>query len=524
MRDAPSRRLITMASRAFLSALLLLFITPHIYLIAEALGDERASLIASATPLALGLITNTLYLICATLAVALVLGISSAYLVTHYSFCGRRFFATALCLPFAIPASVLASVATSLNHHYGLPISFENIAGAAVVLGISLYPWIYLPLKTTFSAQRARYGEAAQNIGLSPAQRFWRITLGLARPTIAATAMLVLMAVVSDFGVAQILGIKTISSGIYEAAFTMYRGDWAAQLSLMGLGIPVAALAAYLYFYRRSRSFTTKAVGYPPRRERLHGLSQLLIITYLSTIIAVGFIVPVTLLGYWALRFIGRISLHELPAIIGDTLLFCGSVTLLAVAVALAVTTLLRINPKLRRWKLATTLINLNYAIPSAMLAIALLFMGSALQWAPLQELLSYSIILVIFGAFLQYLCFPYFTLLSGYSSISRRLDDLAEVLGLSRWRRFYTIYLPLLKKPLAVGALLILVNILKELPLSLILQPFGFQTLSLRIYNYTSVWMFQESALFSLILIGCMIYPIVRLNATISESHHDCD
>ncbi|MFW5846207.1 MAG: ABC transporter permease, partial [Planctomycetota bacterium] len=462
----------------------------------------------------------TLELSLLAVGLALTLGFLSAWCVTRCDFPGRRLCSVLLCMPFAIPSYLLAGLAVSASYHPAVP-SPEHVWGAGLILGLTLYPWVYVPAKAAFITQSRHYDEIAVSLGMSPWQRFWRVHCWLLLPTAAVGALLVFMAVLNDYGTAQLLGVKTLSVGIHDAMFSMYRRDWAAQLALIGLALPILAVLVFSLLNARRAAYQPSNRGGAAPPQRISGLGRVAVYLFLGGLLLCSLVAPLGLLLRWAIAYLDRFPLDEMPGQIWDSLSVTLAVTAITLLLAILLSILLRRRGDLRPWRRVSVLLNLNYAVPGIMLGIALLFASAEMPGWLNTALLSNSVGLLVTGGCLAYLCFPFFSLQAGQASVSPDMDDLCRVLGIGGWRRLWRIDLPLLSRFIACGGLLVIVNMAKELPLSLTLQPFGHLSLSMRLFTFAGVGMLEESAIYSLALIILVTYPIVALDRMIMRQAH---
>lgn len=461
------------------------------------------------------LVATTGKLLLVAVPTALVLGTGTAYLVTRFTFPGRRVLSILLCLPFALPPYLLAAVAKQAQHANWLPLPpLENLPACGILLAFSLYPWVYVPMKAQLSLQSRQYQEVAETLGMNAWDRFRFLECGMLLPTAVVTGVLVGMEVISDIGTVTILGVKTLSIGIMDAMLSMAREDWASQLSLLGMIFPLAAVALFAVWHRRRLEYqpSNRAAAMPLRKVGVWG--NILIPLTLLIPILIGFGLPVIRLTGWAVENFGRIPLRDLPGQLGDSLLLVGLVALLTVLPAIGLNLLLRSTPGLRIWNGLVWLLNLNYALPGVILGIAVLFLSKDLP----DSWLSDTVVLLVMAAVCTYFCFPFFAVQSGLRLVSPRLDELSRLLDFHWWEKLNVLMLPLIKRSVAGGLLLVLVTVLKELPLTQTLQPFGFHPLSLRVYTFAGLDLLEEAALVALCLIVLMIYPVVALDRMISE------
>lgn len=506
---------------AFVLVLLLATVlSPQFFLLAVALGGSEPSMFAEAPAVVAGSFRTTLLLGALTVAFSLAIGTFGAYCTTRLDLPFRRAFSVLLCLPFAVPPVITAGVYQRFHDLApGIVPGFDHVLGGAFLLALALYPWAYLPLKVHFSEQSGRYGELAETLGLGPRERFWRIELPLIGPTLVVSALLVLMEVLSDVGVATLLGLKTVSVVIHDAMFTMYRRDWAAQLSLATLLIPLAAAVVFMIWYRKRAVYNPRNARGNAARRPLSAGTRAAATGALAGIVMLGFGLPVGALTVWTAANLRSVSLAGLGARLADSLILIGSVAIPTLALSVAVHLLLRFRANRGRglWHACALAFNLNYAVPTVMLGVALLFLSSDLP----AGILSDSVVVLVVGACLTFLCFPFLALYSGFAKLNPRIDDLARLCPMSWLRRVLVIYAPLLRGALACGLLLVIVNVAKELTLSEVLQPFGFKTLSMRVFDYAKLGALTKSAPFALCLILLVVYPVVRLDDLITGTPH---
>jgi iron(III) transport system permease protein len=508
----------------FAGILCLLFLMPIGFLIKEAFGSGAESLASEAFPMVRSLLWTSLLVCLAAVATAVLLGGVSAWLIVSFDFPGRRGLSLLLCLPFAIPPYLMAGIYRSADRSdlFSVP-PLSHPLTAGVLLGLALYPWVYLPLKALLSRLSSHYDEIGISLGLKPFQRFWRIQFWLLLPTLGMTSLLVIMETLSDFGSVNMLGVRTLSVGIHDAMFSMYRRDWAAQLSVLAFFVPCLCVILFSVWQRKREAYQPANRGMPARRSALKGSTLLAAYGFFAAVLTAALVFPIGMLLAWSLRYVKHMPLQNLPSQVADTLIITILVAAITVLLALVLHLLLRYFPSLRGWRFVAILMNLNYALPSVMLAIAVLFLSTGLPQGLVDVLLSESVSLLVLAGCLAYMCFPFFSIQSGMKSLSPRLDDLCRTLKFGMIQKTWRIYLPLLRKPIFCGVLLVLVNMAKELPLSQVLQPFGFQSLTMRLYTFSGLGMLEESALYALCLIILVLYPVATLDRLISgrENQH---
>lgn len=469
-----------------------------------------------------------------------VVGLSCAAAVTLFDFSGRRFFEWALLLPLAMPAYVVAYAYTDFLQFSGpfqtmvreltgwqgrvFP-EVRNLGGAAWVFVFSLYPYVYLLARTALSERAAHLMEAARLLGAPMRRRMFEIALPLARPAVAAGTALALMETLADFGVSSYFGIQTFTAGIYKAWLSMDNRLAAAQLATMLLGL----VALLLYLERRSRqklrfaaSRGARAGSMEARPLALTGRPLLLVWLLCGVPVLAGFVLPVLfmlrpLIVDWSVlswdSFLGwalnSVRLGLLSAV-------------LAVALALALAFSVRRRPDApTRW--AVQLAGLGYAVPGAVIVVGLLLPVGWLQAQWPESGAGYLMTATVFGLVWAYLvrfcAVALQSVQSGYARIPVSFDESARMLGSGEWGLLKRVHWPLLRRSTAVALLLVFVDVMKELPATLVLRPFNSDTLAVVAYQLARDERLGEAALPSLALVLVGLIPVIMLSRTLRSS-----
>jgi iron(III) transport system permease protein len=484
---------------------------------------------------------GTTLLLSALVGVGVVLvGLSCAAAVTLFDFAGRRFFEWALLLPLAMPAYVVAYAYTDFLQFSGpfqtmvreltgwqgrvFP-EVRNLGGAAWVFVFSLYPYVYLLARTALSERAAHLMEAARLLGAPMRRRMFEIALPLARPAVAAGTALALMETLADFGVSSYFGIQTFTAGIYKAWLSMDNRLAAAQLATMLLGL----VALLLYLERRSRqklrfaaSRGARAGSMEARPLALTGRPLLLVWLLCGVPVLAGFVLPVLfmlrpLIADWSVlswdSFLGwalnSVRLGLLSAV-------------LAVALALALAFSVRRRPDApTRW--AVQLAGLGYAVPGAVIVVGLLLPVGWLQAQWPESGAGYLMTATVFGLVWAYLvrfcAVALQSVQSGYARIPVSFDESARMLGSGEWGLLKRVHWPLLRRSTAVALLLVFVDVMKELPATLVLRPFNSDTLAVVAYQLARDERLGEAALPSLALVLVGLIPVIMLSRTLRSN-----
>ena len=480
---------------------------------------------------------------------ALVLGIGSAWLIAQCRFPGQRVLAWALLLPLAMPAYVLAYVYTDALEYAG-PIQswlraqwgwrspqdywfpeIRSLGGAITVLSLTLYPYVYLLARTAFQEQSACLIDAGRTLGLSPWQSFLRIALPMARPAIVVGLALVLMETLNDFGTVDFFAVPTFTLGIYDVWQNMNSSAGAAQIALVLLGM----IALLIVLERRGRRDQRYHALTTRRRlnqaYRLNRRQTALAWFICLTPVLLGFVLPAGILGRYALRFYPLTLQHGYWTIAGNSLTLAVISALAAVAIGLFLAYGLRLSNG-RLFRSATRIAGVGYAIPGAVLAVGVMIPLAALDNAidalststlgiNTGLLLSGTLIAVTYGYVVRFLALPLGTMEAGLGRIKPSMDDAARTLGLKSGRLLARIHVPLLRGSLLAAMLLVFVDGMKELPMTVALRPFNYDTLATFVYQYASDELLEESAFAALSIVAVGILPVILLSRALGAGHN---
>ena len=486
-----------------------------------------------------GYISNTLWLLLGVSAVAAGLGIPTAWLCSTTEFSGRRSLSWLLVLPLAAPAYVIAYVYTDLLEYAGplqssLRTSFgwqagdywfpsvRSLGGAILVLGFALYPYVYLLCRTVFERQSAALYESARLLGATPTSAFWRIALPSARPAIAGGLALVMMETAADFGVVEYFGVATFSTGIFRAWFGM--GDTAAALQLAaGLFIVAGLLVLFERLGRRGQVANPVARSQPPRRVALRGAARWWATGFCTLPVLLGFALPMVILLRYAITVGDPMFGTRFSQMILNSFGVASVSALIATGFALVLCYAERLNGS-RTVMIGTRVATLGYALPGAMLGlgvmVALIDLDHAFAtWrksqfggAP-QLLLTGTVVALVFAYVVRFLTVAYNTCHAGLSKIHPRLDDVGRTLGATPTALLQRVHLPLMGSAMVTALLLVFIDVIKELPATLILRPFNFDTLATRVYQLAADERLPEASTAALCIVLLGLLPALLLN-----------
>jgi iron(III) transport system permease protein len=470
--------------------------------------------------------------LCLMVAVGVtVLGLATAALVTLFDFPGRGVFEWLLLLPLAMPAYVVAYAYTDFLQFSGpLQVALRealglqgrlwpdvrSVWGAALVFTLSLYPYVYLLARTALVERASGLMEAARLLGAPLSRRIREIALPLARPAVAAGVALALMETLADFGVSSYFGIQTFTAGIYKAWLSMDNRIAAAQLATV-LSPPLPHRAQKRMRYNQGRGSRQGSAEAQP--VQLHGTRRVMAWVVCSVPVLLGFVLPVLIM----LRaFMGETT--EMPwERFGQwawTSLRLGAITaVLAVGVAMALAFSVRTRAD-RLSQGAIQLVGLGYAIPGAVVVVGLLLpVGWIQQTWPASSAgtwITATSLGLVWAYLVRFCAVALQSVQSGYARIPASLDDSARMLGVTGWGLMRRVHAPLLQRTTIAAALLVFVDVMKELPATMVLRPFNSDTLAVVAYQLARDERLGEAALPSLALVLVGLIPVVLLSRTL--------
>lgn len=479
---------------------------------------------------------NTLLLLGLVAVGTGVLGTALAWLVVGHEFPGRSVFAWGLLLPLAVPGYVLAVVfagaldfAGPLQSWLRVAVSpdlrlppIRSLGGAALVLTLCLYPYVYMLARVAFETAGARTLEAAQTLGLDRRTAFRRALLPLARPAIAAGVGLACMETLADFGVVAALNVDTFTTAIYRAWYGMY--SIAAALQMAALLALLALAGVWLERRLRGhRSFAGQRPSGALPRLRLTGARAAAATALAVVVLGVSFALPMAQLLAWAARHAASDLDARYWAFAGRSVALAASGALVVVAAALVHGYALRLER--RPWLLGLgRLGTVGYAVPGTVLAVGLFAPVAGLSnWlqarldlvlgASAPQLFLQGTLLTMFVAYLaRFLAVGTGPVESGMERIHRNLDEAAVLLGARGATRLRRLHLPLLRGSLLAAVVLVFVDLMKELPITLMTRPFGFETLAVRVFEMAAEGEWERAALPSVLIVAVGVLPVVLL------------
>ena len=461
-------------------------------------------------------VVNTLVLLVLVSAGVISMGVVSAWLVTSYRFPGRGILEWALMLPLAMPAYVRAYAYTDWLQ-FIFP-EIRSLPGAAAMLSLALFPYVYLIARTAFHELSRSAIEAGRLAGLDAWGAFFRVAVPLARPAIVAGASLALMETLADFGTVSYFALEVFTTGIFKAWLSLGDSVAAAQLSACLLAFVVLVLA--LERASRSRAAYSSPSRRPLRPLQLQGFKALIAMVACALPVLFGFVLPALLLLQMAWAERGAYFTVRMFNLIANSFTLAGLTALVAVVLGLT----MAYAARLKRSKVVATVnraAGFGYALPGAVIAVGVLVplgkLDNALAaWLesiigrPVGLLLTGTVAALVYAYLVRLLAVSLQTMEAGLAKITRSMEDAARSLGEGAGGALARVHVPLLAPSLATAALLVFLDVLKELPATFALRPFNFDTLAIEAYNLAKDERLAEAAAPALVIVAVGLLPVL--------------
>nr|WP_316571500.1 iron ABC transporter permease [Neobacillus sp. YIM B06451] len=507
--------------------LIILILIPNIIIGAQLFSEPNENWQHIKDYLLVDYIRNTLVIIFFTGIATTVIGTSLAWLITMYDFPLRNFLKWALILPLAIPPYIAAYtyhgivnytgvIQTTLRNSFDMTVNQKyfnimNIQGAVFIFTVCLFPYVYTITKSFFQNQSSSMIENARLLGGSSLGIFFRVALPISKASIVGSVTLVILEVLNDFGVVGYFGIQTFSTAIFRTWYGMKDLDSALKLagSLMLLVIIVLVLEKILRG-RKRYSFSTTKVR-PVQPKKLKGIKAWLVFAYTFGIFSIAFIIPLLQLVRWAFMTYEKVLNKDFLILTYNSIYVAAIAAIIIVIIALVISNYTRLQQGLVA-KFFSRVTTLGYSIPGAAIAIAFIMIFLWLDTTN-KELLAAikmeptivwrtTLVMLVSAYIIRFLAIGYNSIETGFEKVGNSYTEASRMLGSSTIKTFFRVDLPMIKGAVFSGFILVFVDILKELPLTLFLQPFNFSTLATQAYKYANDERVQEASLASLLII----------------------
>lgn len=491
-------------------------------------------------------VLNSLLLAGGTGVGALLLGTSTAWFVSQYQFVGRRLLQWLLLLPLAMPAYIIAYTYTGMLDFAG-PLQsllreltgwrygdywfpdIRSLGGAILMLSLVLYPYVYMLARTAFYEQSASLFEASRTLGLTPRRHFWNVALPLARPAILTGTALAMMEAFADYGTVQYFGVTTFTTGIFRTWFGMGNQLAAAQLAAMLTGFVLVLLLLERWSRRKIRYYHQGQLSQAASRRSLSRGRQLGLLVVCILPVLFGFIIPAVQLCSWALSNYQVTLNQQFATLVWNSFTLAALAALIAVLLAL----LFAYGKRLRRDALVQAPVRvaaLGYAVPGTVIAIGVMLPLAYLdgqidllaeRWFGVRTGLIFSgtLFALLLAYSVRFLAVSLHSVEAGLERIKPSMDNAARSLGFTPLQVLKKVHVPLLRSSVLTALLLVFVDVLKELPATLILRPFNFNTLAVRTYELASDERLADAALPALAIVLVSLLPVILLARSVGSA-----
>ena len=491
-------------------------------------------------------IINSLLLMLGVVSLSLIIGVVPAWLITMYRFPFSKQLEWALLLPMAMPAYIIAYSYTGLldvagplqtsirditgwtYHDYWFP-DIRSLGGAILMLSLVLYPYIYLLARAAFIEQSLCVLEVSRTLGCNTLNAFRRVALPLARPAIIVGLSLVVMETLADYGTVQYFGIPVFTTGIFKTWFGLGNSLAAAQLSALLLVFIFVFLTLEKYSRKQARFHHTSSRYSSLLQHKLEGKKALIASVFCVSPLLFGFIIPVVFLSKWALVSYTDVIDSDFYELLLHSFLLAFATALIALLIALFMAyTKRNSNSILNRF--FVRLVSMGYAIPGTVIAVGVLI---PFAWFDNQLdsflneyigigtglLISGTVFTLIFAYLVRFLAVSINTVDAALGKIKPVMDEVAKTTGMRSIKIIRRIHIPMMQGSLLTALLLVFVDVMKELPATLILRPFNFNTLAVKTYELANEERLADAAVPALAIVLVGIIPVILISKTISRS-----
>lgn len=472
-------------------------------------------------------VIESLVLVSASGFFTVLIGTSLSWIISVYDFPMRKFFKWAMILPLAVPPYIAAYTYSGMFSYTGViqttfrrfninvnPMYFDimSMKGAIFIFTVFLFPYVYMITRSFLEKQSSALIENARILGRSSFEIFWYVVLPISRGAIIGGVSIVILEILNDFGVVNYFGVQTFSTAIFKAWFGMGDMDSASRLAatLIILVLSLLILERFLRG-RKKYSFTTTKIK-PIALIKLKGIKAFMASFFCSVIFSLGFLIPTVQLFSWSLLTYEKILNIEFAKFMLSSVSTALITAFLIIIFALIVANYCRLNDNIVS-KLYSKITVLGYSIPGAVVAVGVIVLfvtlDRKLSWfyniigiTSSKLVLSTSIIMLIFAYVIRFLAVGYNSIEAGFDKVGTKFTEASRTLGFGMTKSFFKVDLPMIKDAVLGGFFLTFIEVLKELPLTLILRPFNFNTLATKAYEYANDEMIHEAAIASILII----------------------
>ena len=510
---------------AFSYLITFIMVLPIILVINHALGSDIQTLTHLKDTVLLTYISDTLILVVAVAFFTLLLGVSTAYVTTFYEFRFVNFFVFSLALPFMIPTYIMGYIYSDIfgyfNHFHlflrslGIKEYFNvlNIYSVIAIMSLALYPYVYLIVKASFEKSKSALLNPALSLGSSRKKVFFEIILPLSRPAIIGSVALVMMETISEYGIAEYYNIKTLTPAIFNTWFGLHDSRSAALMAVVAM-VMVLVVLSLEKFSRGKRNYKIENANAEVKKQEITGLKRYLTYFFLSLPVIFGFMIPFIWILVYSYEFSAKMLEDDFLLILTNSFVSSGLSAFIIMLIAFFIGYTTRIFPNTPN-KYLSKIISLGFTMPGAMIAIGIIMLFADTDKWLIDHyftgtlFLSGSLFTLIFGYMVRFSAIGVNSMDAGFDRISIDLNRSARSLGYSYFKTMFKVELPLMKNTLLFTFILLFVSAIKELPLTLVLRPFNYETLATKTYTYANSQMLHETAIYALSIIVLSIIPL---------------
>ena len=526
----------------------ILIILPNLNIMINLFNEPNENWIHIKTYLLKDYMINSTILIVCTGILSMIIGTSLAWITTMYEFPFRKVLEIGLILPLGIPPYMGAYTYVGILNYTGIIQSFlrnelgiyvnqkyfdiMSINGAIFIFTIFLFPYVYLITKSFLEKQSADLVENGRVLGRSQLEIFIYVILPVARAAIVGGVSLVILEVLNDYGVVKYFGVPTFSTAIFKTWFAMGDIDSAIRLASVLMVLVFTSLMIEKFLRSRKKFSYSTAKVRPLVKIKLEGIKSIGAFMYSFIIFSLGFLIPTLQLIHWALMTYEKILNHRFIKLMGNSLIIAITTSVIIVIISVIIGNYNRINESVLS-KAYSKITVVGYSIPGSVIALGVIvfFIGIDKRFGWIYEnitfggsklILSSSIIMLLFAYVIRFLTIGYNSIEAGFEKVGKRFFEASRTLGMGITETFFKVDLKMIKPGIVGASILVFVDVLKELPLTLILRPFNFDTLATKAFEYASDEMIHEASIGSLIIILVSTISIIFFNFIVNRRENN--
>ncbi|WP_324172934.1 iron ABC transporter permease [Sulfurimonas sp.] len=510
---------------SFSYILTFIILLPIIFVINHSFGSETNTMQHLKETVLLGYITDTLILVFSVGFLTLILGVGTAYITTFYHFKFVSFFVFALALPFMIPTYIMGYIYSDIFGYFnyfhlflrsiGIKEYFNvlNIYSVIIFMSLALYPYVYLIVKASFEKSKSALLNPALSLGSSRKKLFFKIILPLSRPAIIGSLALVVMETISEYGVTEYYNIKTLTVAIFNTWFGLHDSGSAAYMAVIAMIMVLTVLSIEKYS-RGKAKYKIENSNTKVKKLTLKGYKLYLTYFFISMPVIFGFIIPLIWIGVYSFEYASNMLDEKFLNILSNSFFSSGLSAFIIMVLAFFISYTARIYP-ITINKYLSKIISLGFTMPGAVIVIGIIILFADIDKWLIEHyftttlFLSGSLFALIFGYIVRFTAIGIYSVESNLERVSINLNNASRSLGYNYFKTMFKVELPLMRNALLFGFILVFISAIKELPITLVLRPFNYETLATKTYTLANAQMLQEASIYALSIIVISIIPL---------------